>query len=158
MLWASLVTNLFGGVNVDLFQPLGSVDQSAKVHVRVAVFGCPDHAFRAAGAGEPDVRPGILHGLDPWVYHPVLEILALVAEWAVVGPALDDQVVGFLESGEVLCRILPGQQRLDGGTTHETGDYPASRIAVQHGDLFGHADGVSHRDDVAQDSDLDVLG
>ena len=115
----------------------------------MAVGGGPDHALGAAGAGEPDVWAGVLHGLHPRIDHPVFEILALVPEGARFGPAPDDQVMGLLEPGEVLGGVVAGEQGLDGGAPHEAGDDPATGVTVQHGDLLGHADGVPHRDDVA---------
>ena len=126
MLRAGLVANLFGGVDVDLLQPLGGFNQGAQVHVGVAVGRRPDHTFWAAGAGEPDVGPWGLHGFHPRVNDPVLVIFAFIPEGTWVGPALDDQVVRLLEPGEVFSWVLPGQQCLHGGATHESGDDAAA--------------------------------
>ena len=158
VLGASRPAFLFGGVNVDLLEPLGGVHQSAEVHVGVLVLGGPDDAFGAAGAGEPDVGAGLLHGHHPRVDGAVVVVLALVAEGAGLGPALDDEVVGLLEAGAVLGGVDAALQRLDGGAADEAGDNAAAGVAVQHGDFFGHADGVVNGDDVAQNGNLDVLG
>ena len=40
----------------------------------------------------------------------------------------------------------------------EAGDDPAAGVAVQHGDLLGHADGVVDGDDVAEDGNLGLPG
>ena len=122
------------------------------------VLGGPNHALGGAGAGEPNVGAGLLHGNDPRVDGAVVVVLALVAEGAGLGPALDDEVVGFLEAGAVLGGIDAALQRFDRGATDESGDDPAAGVAVEHGDLFGHADGVVNGDYVAEDGDLDVLG
>ena len=87
---AGFVADFLGSVDVDLFQPLRGFHQGAQVHVRMAVGRGPDHALWAAGAGEPDVGPGGLHGFHPRVNHPVLEIFALVTERARIGPTLND--------------------------------------------------------------------
>ena len=126
VLRARLVADLFGGIDVDLFQPLGGFNQSAQVHVGMAVGRGPDHALGAAGAGEPYVGPGGLHGFHPRVNHPVLEIFALVTERARFCPTLDDQVVGLLEPVEVFSWVLAGKQCLYGGAAHESRDYPAA--------------------------------
>ena len=106
MLRTGLVASVSGGVYVYLFQPLGGVNQSAQVHIWVAVLGRPHDALRTTSAGEPDIGPRALHGLDPRIYDSVLEILTLVPEGAVIGPAFDNQVVGFLKPREVLGGVL----------------------------------------------------
>ena len=152
------VTGLLGGVDVDLLQPFGGVHQGTQVHVRMAVLGRPHHALRAAGSGEPDVWAGVLHGLNPGVHHPVFIVLAFMTEGTVIGPASDNQVVGLLEPGKVFGGVLPGQQSLHGGAADETRDDPASGIAVQHGNLFSHANGVANRNHVAQNGNFDSFG
>src|SRR5437867_13072032 len=62
VLWPRLVTSLKSGVDVNLLQPHGDVQDCPEVHVRMAVFGGPHNTLRAASAGEPDVRVGLLHG------------------------------------------------------------------------------------------------
>ena len=116
------------------------------------------HALGAAGAGEPDVGAGLLHRHHPRVDGAVVIVLALVAEGAGLGPALDDEVVGFLEAGSVLSGVYTALQRLDGGAADEAGDDASAGVAVQHGDFLGHADGVVDGDDIAEDGDFDVLG
>ena len=122
------------------------------------VLGGPDHALGRAGAWEPDVGAGLLHGDDPRVHGAVVVVIALIAEGAWLGPALDDQVVGFLEARPVLGGVDAALQRLDGGPAHESGDDATAGVAVQHGDFLRHADGVVDGDYIAEDGDLDVLG
>ena len=66
--------------------------------------------------------------------------------------------MGLFEPPPVLRGVNAGLQGLDGPPTHKTGDDSAAGIAVQHGDLFGHPDGVIDGDDVPQDGDLGSLG
>ena len=120
--------------------------------------GGPHHRFGAAESGEPDGRVWFLHGEDPGVDLPVVVILALVAEGARLRPALNDQVVGFLEAVTVLWRSDAALQGLHGSAAHEAGYDPPAGDAVQHGDFFGHADGVVDGNHVAQDGDLGVAG
>ena len=103
------------------------------------VLGGPDDALWAPGAGEPDVRVGLLNGDDPGIDGPVVIELALITEGAGCGPALDDQVVSLLEAGEVLRGIDAAVQALDGGAAYEAGDDAAAGEAIQHGDLLRHA-------------------
>jgi hypothetical protein len=77
-------------------------DEGAKVHVGMAVGRRPDHTLGAAGAGKPDVRVRLLHGQHPGVYHSVVVVFPLVAKEARGGPALDDEVAGFLKPLPVL--------------------------------------------------------
>ena len=158
MLRAGLVAGLQGGVDVDLFQPLSGLHDRTQVHVRVSVLRCPDNALRAAGAREPDVGPWLLHGQHPRVYHAILIVLSFVAERARLGPALDDQVVGFLETLPVLGGFDSGLKSLDCATADEPGYDPPSGITVEHGHFFGHPDGVVYCDHVTENGDLDVLG
>ena len=53
---------------------------------------------------------------------------------------------------------MPPCKGLDRGAPDETGDDPPAGVAVQHGDLFSHADGIVDGDDVAQDGYLGALG
>src|SRR4030095_6380015 len=62
VLWPRLVPSLKSGVDINLLQPHGDVQDCPKVHVRMAVLGSPHYALRAASPGEPDVRVGLLHG------------------------------------------------------------------------------------------------
>ena len=108
--------------------------------------------------GKPDVRPGLLHRHHPRVHHPVLVVLPFVTEGARLGPALDNQVVGFLEPLPVLRGSNTALEGFHRGAADEAGDDPAAGVAVQHGDLFSHADGVVDGDNVAQDGNLGALG
>jgi hypothetical protein len=81
-----------------------------------------------------------------------------MTEGTIIGPASDNQVVGLLEPGKVFGGVLPGQQSLHGGAADETRDDPASGIAIQHGNLFSHANGVANRDHVAQNGNFDSFG
>src|SRR5262249_54061753 len=89
---------------------------------------------------------------------PVVIILALIAEGAGRGPALDDEVVRLLEPLAVLGGIDARLQGLHGCAAHKSGDDAAAGVAVEHGDLFGHADGVVDGDDIPQDGDLGLFG
>ena len=104
VLRAGLVPHVVCRLDVDLLQPLSSVHQGPEVHVGVSMPGGPDHALRASGAGEPDVRVRLLHRNNPRVDHPVLVVLAFVAERAGLGPTLDDQVMRFLKPLPVFRR------------------------------------------------------
>src|SRR5882672_5724125 len=119
-----LKADVLGGIDIDLPQPLRGVDESAQVHIGVAMGGRPDHALRATGAGEPDVRVGLLHGQDPGVDRPVLVILPLMPEGARCGPALDNEVVGLLEPPPVLRGVNARLEGLYRGPTHKAGDDP----------------------------------
>src|SRR5215475_15744250 len=70
VLWPRLVTSLKSGVDINLLQPHGDVQDCPKVHVWMAVLGGPHHALRAARPGEPDVRVRLLHGQYPGVDRP----------------------------------------------------------------------------------------
>ncbi len=158
MLGPGLVAVLSGGVNIDLLQPLGGLNDRTQVHVRVSVLSGPDHALRAAGAGEPDVGPGFLHGHHPRVDHAVLIMLSLVPEWSRLGPAFYDQVMGLFEPLPVLGRVDARLESLHSPAPDETGYDPTAGVAIEHGHFFGHPDGVIHGDHVAEDRDLDLLG
>ena len=158
VLWPRRVPGLTRGVDIDLLQPHRNVQDRPQVHVWVAVLGGPHHALRAPRAGEPNVRVGLLHGQHPGVDRPVLVIFPLITERPRRGPALDDEIVRLLKPPPVLRGVNAGLQGLDGPPAYEAGDDPAPGIAVQHGDFFGHPDGVIDGDDVAQDGDLDALG
>src|SRR5262245_13323106 len=75
VLWPRLVTGLKSGVDINLLQPHGDVQDRSKIHVWMAMLGGPHHTLRAASAGEPDVRVGLLHGQYPGVDRPILVIL-----------------------------------------------------------------------------------
>ena len=158
VLWTGFIASLLGGVDVDLLQPFGGLHDGAQVHVRVSVFGGPDHALGAARAGEPDVGPGFLHGQHPRIDHPVLIILSLVPEGTRLGPAFNDEVVGLLEPFPVLGGVDPSLEGLDSPSPNKPGYDPAPGITIKHGHLFGHSDGVVDGDHVAENSDLDILG
>ena len=158
MLRPGLVAFFVGGIDVDLFQPLGGVHQGSQVHVGMAVLSCPDHTLRAACAGEPDIRVGLLHRDHPGVHHSVLIVFPLIPERPRLGPALDNQVVGLFEPSSILRRSDTALEGLNSGAAVKPGDDPPAGIAVQHGDLFGHSYGVVDSDDVAQNSYLDPLG
>src|SRR5262245_21780446 len=91
VLWPWLVTGLQSGVDINLLQPHGDVQDRPQVHVRMTVLGGPHHTLWAPSAGEPDVRVGLLHGQHPGVDRSVLVILALIAEWPRRGPTFDDE-------------------------------------------------------------------
>ena len=105
MLGAGFISGFQGSVDVDLFKPLGGFHDCAEVHVGVAVLGRPHHALWAAGAGEPNIWAGFLHGHNPRIDHPVLVVLSLVPERARLGPAFDDQVVGLFKPFPILGGI-----------------------------------------------------
>src|SRR4029450_9985693 len=125
-----LKADVLGGIDIDLPQPLRGVDQSAQVHVGMTMGGGPDHTLGAAGAGEPDIRVGLLHGQDPGVDRPVLVILPLMSEGTRRGPALDNEVVGLLKPPPVLCGVNARLEGLYGGPTYKAGDDPAAGKAV----------------------------
>ena len=62
------------------------------------MLGGPAHGLYADGGGYPDLRVGLLVGAHPGVDVAVVVVLALPAEGAGIGPRLDNEVVGFLES------------------------------------------------------------
>ena len=130
MLGTGLISGLQRGVDVDLLQPLGGLHDRAEVHVGMTVLGRPDHALGAAGAGEPDVRAGLLHGHDPRVDHAVLIMLSLVPEGARLGPAFDDEVVGFFEPLPVLGGVDACLQGFDGPAADEPRNDPAAGVAI----------------------------
>src|SRR4029453_17618922 len=98
----------------------------------MAMGGRPDYALRAAGAGEPDVRVGLLHGQDPGVDRPVLVVLPLMPESARRAPTIDDEAVGLPEPSPVLRGINPRLEGLHRRTAHKAGDDPTAGKAVQH--------------------------
>src|SRR5262249_6088094 len=67
VLWPRFVTGLKSGVDINLLQPHGDVQDGPKVHVRMAVLGGPYYALRATSPRKPDVRVGLLHGQHPGV-------------------------------------------------------------------------------------------
>ena len=158
MLRPGLETHLVGGLEVDLLQLLGQVQQRPQVHVGVLVLGGPNYALRAAGAGEPHRRMGFLNGDHPGVDHPVGEVTAFPAEGARSRPALHDEVVGLFKPVPVFGGRYAGVQRLHRGAPHETGNYPPPGDAVQHGHFFGHLHRVVDGDDVAQHGDFGPFG
>src|SRR5215831_18709469 len=89
VLWSRLVTGLKSGVDINLLQPHGDVEDCPKVHVRMAVLGGPYYALRAASPRKPDVRVGFLYGQHPGVDRPVLVVLPLIAERPGRSPAFD---------------------------------------------------------------------
>ena len=102
--------------------------------------------------------PGFLHGQYPRIHHPVMVVLTLVPEGSRLGPALHDQVVRFFEPFPVFRGVDAALEALDGAAADETGDDPATGVAVQHRYLFGHSNGVVDSDHIAQDGDLGLLG
>src|SRR5215813_2766071 len=124
VLWPRLVTGLQSGVDIDLLQPHGDVEDCPKVHVRMAVLGGPYYTLRAASPRKPDVRVGLLHGQHPRVDRPVLVILLLMPEGTRRGPALDDEVMGFLKPSLVLRGINARLEGLYRGPAYKAGDNP----------------------------------
>src|SRR5687767_1804157 len=118
----------------------------------------PDNAFRAPSAWKPDIWVGLLHRYDPWVDGTIMIVLALIAEWARRGPALDDQVMGLLEALKVLRGIDATMQALDSGAAHKAGDDAPAGEAIQHGNLLRHAHRVVDGDDVAKNGNFRLLG
>src|SRR6266508_1359847 len=79
--------------------------QCRQHHVGVFLFGYPLHGFRAAGAGNPNRRMGFLVGPGPHIDVAEPIVLAVPAERAVSGPALDNQIVRFVKSIASVGRI-----------------------------------------------------
>src|SRR4029434_10680029 len=126
VLWPRLVSSLKSGVDVNLLQPHGDVQDCPKVHVRMAVLGSPHYALRAASSGEPDVPVGLLHVQRPGVERALLVILPLITERPRHGPAFDDEIVGLLKPPPVLRRVNARLQGLDGPPAHKARDDPAA--------------------------------
>ena len=138
-----------GGFDIHVAQAVGVFQQRTQVHVGMLVASRPHYALRAAESGEPDGWVGFLHREHPRVHRSIMVILAFVAERTRLGPALDDEVVGFFESVPVLWRSDSTLQGFNRRAAHESGDDPATRDTVQHGNLFRHADGIIDGDHVA---------
>ena len=81
-------------------------------------------------------------------------MLALVPERTRLSPTLYDQVVSFFEAGPVFCGVDPSLKSFHRGSPNEAGNNPASGVAIEHGDLFSHADGVVDSYYVPQDGNL----
>ena len=158
MLGAGGEADLAGGVDVDLFEFFGEADEGAEVHIGVLAGGGPDYAFGAAAAGEPDRGMGFLDGQHPGVDDAVVVETAFEAEGAGLGPAFDDQVVGFLEAVAVFGGVDAGLEGFDGAAADEAGNQASVGVAVQHRQFLGHADGVADGDDVAEDGDFGAAG
>ena len=117
----------------------------------------PHHALWATSSREPDIGPRFLHWQHPRVNHPVLVVLPFVAEGTRLCPAFDDQVMSLFEPFSVLGGVDSGLKSLNGPAPNEPRDDAAARVAIKHGYLFGHPDGVVDGDDVAEDRNLGFL-
>ncbi len=158
MFGSRLKSCFFRRFDIDIFQPFGGIHQSAQIHVRVLMFGSPHHALRAAGAGEPDIGMRVLHRPHPGVHRMVLVVLALITKRAGLGPAFDDEVVRLFEALPIFSGFDARLQGLHCGAPHKTGDDSAAGIAIQHRDLFGHADRVVNGNHIAQNGNFAILG
>src|SRR5438552_15907504 len=67
-------------------------------HVRIAHPAGPDGGFWTCRARHPDRRVGLLKRQAPRVDMPAMVVLALPAERTWGGPAIDDEVMAFLQT------------------------------------------------------------
>ena len=154
-----LVANCAGVLRVDFLHILSGLNVGFQEDVRVVMLGAPDQRFRAASAGDPNGRMGLLHRHLERIDHPEVEMLALPTPGAGLRPSLHYEVVGFLEPLAVEQRVGVGGQALDACTAHKARDQPAAGNHVNLGQLFSQADGVVEDGQrIAQQYNLGLLG
>ena len=111
----------------------------------------PGDGLRTRHPRNPDGRMGLLQRHHPWVDHPVVIVFALPAERPWRGPGLEDDVVGLVETLSVVHGVGIGGQTFLPNPPHKTAHHPAPGEDVDHGNLFGHAQGIFvNGQDVAQ--------
>ena len=113
-----------------------------------------------AERGDPDRRVRLL--VRPWpdVHLPVVEVLALPVEGAVVArPRLHDQIVGLPEALHHAGRPVVAGRHLVRDAAHEPALQAAARVDVDHRHLLGHAHGLAPvRDRIAEDQEARLAG
>src|SRR2546425_9278070 len=113
-----------------------------------------------AQRGDPDRRVRLLVRPRPDVHLPVVEVLALPVEGAVVArPRLHDQIVGLPEALHHTGRPMISGRYLVWDAAHEPALQAAARVDVDHRHLLGHAYGLAPvRDRIAENQDARLAG
>ena len=122
------------------------------------MFGRPDHSLGADHAGDPLLGHRLLDRQLPGVDEAIVEVLALVAPRAGLGPGLVDEVVSLVEALTVVGRVDVVGQLLAARTAHPAGHQASARDHVDSGQLFGQPQRVGDRQRVAEQDDFNPLG
>src|SRR5215475_6779469 len=115
--------------------------------------------FNGLGAPrrDPDRWMGLLQWARPDRAIFEMEELSLMTPDR-LGPGGHDEVIGFFETAAGFLRIDSVPYVLGWNATHEAGDEPSVRKAVDHGVFFGDAHGmIAQGQDVAENADLDLF-
>ena len=148
-----------GGVLVQPVDVRQQLQGRGQGHVGVLVLRGPDYRFRRGHAGNPDGRVRFLQRHHPRVDHPVVVVLAFVAERAGLGPGVDDDVVRLVEPLAVVQRVGVGGHAFLPDAAHESADHAPAGEDVDHGDFLGDAQRIFvDGQHVAQEHDLALLG
>src|SRR5206468_8949042 len=124
-------------------------------HVGVAASAGPHRRLGARGAGDPDGRMWLLQWQAPGVHVAEVVVPAFPAKRPGIRPALQDQIVAFLEALAVVYGVRVGPPGLHAHAAHEAREHAPARDEVRHRELFGHAYRVVlDRQDVAEQQDL----
>ena len=127
--------------------------------VHMAFLADPVPGLDGAPAGNPDRRARLLERPRPDVDVAELRVAPVEGEGFLLRPGADDQPLGLAVLLAERDRVLPvAVVRIHARTDGEAGDDAATAHAVEHRDLFRHADRrVVERDAVAEEDDRDVL-
>jgi hypothetical protein len=86
-------------------------------------------------------------------------VFAIPAEWAIGGPALNNQIMRFVKSLPRIGWVNPVGEILHAGPDDHARDHSALRNHVEHSDLFGHPlRMIVKRQNIAQDDQFCLLG